>query len=124
MTVISSFKGMREDILCVLPLSYLYLSADDKVKQDFGQHCQETQCYIWESQVQYEKPRQSVEPLIIAVYGLAEHSQFGALRDELIRYRTVVGLLDRKFSERLQLDAELTLAKAIQCAWQNETVTK
>lgn len=36
----------------------------------------------------------------------------------------VVGIQDRKLTERLQLDPELTLAKAIQRAWQNETVKK
>ena len=56
---------------------------------------------------------------ITSVHTLAENCQFGALRDELIRDRIVVGILDRKLSQRFQLDPNLDLAKAISCAQQN-----
>ena len=39
----------------------------------------------------------------------------GALHDKMIRDRLVVGLRDANLSEKLQLDSELTLEKAI---WQ------
>ena len=40
-----------------------------------------------------------------ALYGLAEHCKYGSLQSEMIRDRIVVGLHDRKLSERLQLEA-------------------
>ena len=55
---------------------------------------------------------------------MAEHCQFGDINDELIRDRLVVGLRDTRLAERLQLDPELTLAKAVNQARQSEAVKK
>ena len=49
--------------------------------------------------------------LIIPQYGLVEHCKYENLRTEMIKNRVVVGLRDRKLSERLQLEADLTLEK-------------
>ena len=54
-----------------------------------------------------------VNNFITDLYCLCEHCDFGTLKEELIRDRIVVGLRDRKLSEKLQLDAQLTLEKAI-----------
>ena len=43
---------------------------------------------------------------------LAKHCEFSALKDQLIRDRIVVGLRNKKLSEKLQLDPNLTLEKA------------
>ena len=51
-----------------------------------------------------------------------QSTEFKTLQDEMIRDRIVVGLRDAKVSEKLQLDAALTLEKAITVARQNETV--
>ena len=55
---------------------------------------------------------------------LADHCQFGTLREELIRDRIVVGIQDAKLSESLQLDPELTLAKAMTKVRQSAAVKK
>ena len=55
-------------------------------------------------------------------YSLAENCEYGAMKDEMIRDRLVVGLLDCALSERLQLDPELTLEKAKRAARQKEAV--
>ena len=65
---------------------------------------------------------ESAASFISDVYALAEHCGYGDLRDELIRDRLVVGIRDRRLSERLQLDADLTLDKAVTIIWQLETV--
>ena len=44
---------------------------------------------------------------------LAEHCEYGALHDEMIRDRIVVGIVDSSLSLKLQLDSNLTLKKAI-----------
>ena len=49
---------------------------------------------------------------------------FGDLRDELIRDRIVLGIRDKNLSERLQLDSELTLSKAINAVRPKEVVKK
>jgi hypothetical protein len=42
---------------------------------------------------------ESVDTFITALYGLAEHCKYGALREEMIRDRIVVGLRDSKLAE-------------------------
>ena len=63
-----------------------------------------------------------VDHFITALYGLAEHCKYGTLREEMIRDRIVVGLRDDKLSEKLQMDASLTLVKAVNQARQSEAV--
>ena len=67
---------------------------------------------------------ESVGNFITDLYCLCDHCDFGTLKEELIKDRIVVGLRDRKLSEKLQLDTQLTLEKAISLAWQSETVKK
>ena len=53
-----------------------------------------------------------MEQFITSLYSLAEHCEYGEMKDETIRDHIVVGIRDRPISEQLQLDAELTLEKA------------
>nr|XP_058955629.1 uncharacterized protein LOC131782908 [Pocillopora verrucosa] len=53
---------------------------------------------------------------------LTEHCNFGTLRDEMIRDRILIGFIDAKLSEKLQLDQELTQPKAIKQAQQRKAV--
>ena len=46
------------------------------------------------------------------------------MRDQLIRDLIVVGIRDDKLSEKMQLDPDLTLEKAISLARQSEAVKK
>ena len=68
--------------------------------------------------------QQSVESFITAAHTLAEHCEFGTLREQLIRDRIVVGIRDARLSESLQLDADLTLEKAITRVKQSAAVKK
>ena len=63
-----------------------------------------------------------MDSFITDLYGLARYCNFGALKEELIRDRIVVGLQNRELSEKRQLDANLTLEKATNLARQRETV--
>lgn len=60
-----------------------------------------------------QQPGESVDCFITALHSLAEHCNYGELKDELIRDRIVVGIQDMKVSERLQLQKDLTLNDAI-----------
>ena len=66
----------------------------------------------------------TVDTFITALHTLAEHCDYGTLKDEMIRDRIVVGLQDSKLSEKLQLGLELSLAKAINHSRQSEAVKK
>lgn len=67
---------------------------------------------------------ETVDIFVTALYALAEHCSYGVLHDELIRDRLVVGLMDNRLSERMQLDPDLTLGKAINMAPQSEEVKR
>ena len=60
---------------------------------------------------------------------MSEHCEFGLNRDEHIRDRIVVGIVDKELSRKLQLMAELTLAQTIPtavnglCCSNHKTVT-
>ena len=63
-----------------------------------------------------------VDDFIMDLYRLAEHCEYGTLRDEMIRDRIVVGLRNAALSEKLQMDADLDLDKAIKAARQSESI--
>ena len=65
---------------------------------------------------------ESVEQLITSLYTLVENCDYGDLKDQMIRDRIVVGIRDQAQSERLQMDAGLTLKKAKTLVRQRETV--
>jgi hypothetical protein len=78
--------------------------------------------------VKFNKRRQnegeSVDHFITALHTLSEHCGYGDMRDQLIRDLIVVGIRDDKLSEKMQLDPDLTLDKAISLARQSEAVKK
>ena len=71
-----------------------------------------------------QRQGETAEEFITSLYSLAADCQYGNLRDEMIRDRLVVGILDMSLSERLQMDADLTLEKAKQIVRQREAVQK
>lgn len=69
-----------------------------------------------------QRPGEKAETFIRTLYDLSEHCDFGEHRDENIRNRIVVGILDKELSRRLQLMSDLTLAQTIQTVRQCEEV--
>ena len=63
-----------------------------------------------------------VDVFITALYTLAEHCGYGDLHDEMLRDRIVVELRDTTLPEKLQLDSELTLEKAVTVVRQAEAI--
>ena len=69
-----------------------------------------------------QQPGESADHFIAALYALAVDCNYGDLREELIRDRIVVGVRDAKLSERLQMDAALSIEKAKKVIRQAELV--
>ena len=65
---------------------------------------------------------ESAEQYLLVLHALARNCDYGQLRDELIRDRIVIGILDKALSKRLQLDPGLTLEKAARMVRQSESV--
>lgn len=78
----------------------------------------ERACFHRRSQLHGE----SVEAFVRELYKLAEHCDFGATKDEQIRDRIVIGIADGEVSQKLQLEPDLTLEKAISIARQSELI--
>lgn len=71
-----------------------------------------------------QQPTETVDSFITALYAPSENCEYGALHDKLLRDRLVVGLENSSLSERMQLDKDLTLTKAIAMARQSEEIKR
>ncbi|XP_014676649.1 PREDICTED: uncharacterized protein K02A2.6-like [Priapulus caudatus] len=63
-----------------------------------------------------------IDSFITALHTLAEHCEYGTLKEELIRDRIVVGIRDKHLSERMQVNKNLTLKLATDLARQSAQV--
>lgn len=116
-----------EDVLTSLHLSEAELNDYGVVKSKFELHFIPRVNIIFERakfNMRKQEPDETVEAFITALHSLADSCDYGLLREELIRDRIVVGLQDRKLSEKLQLDAKLTLQSATATARSFETVKR
>lgn len=90
-----------------------------------------TEFFIGKRNVIYERAKfnlrnqlegESIETFATDLCKLGEHCNYGILLDEFIRDRIVIGIRDQQLSEALQLDADLTLEKALNKCRQREAV--
>ncbi|XP_046391596.1 uncharacterized protein K02A2.6-like [Ischnura elegans] len=114
-----------DDIL----LSFNLAAAEEKtykvVFEKFNEH------FVPKVNIIYERARfnkrlqgesETVEEFVRDLHILAKNCRYGALKEELVRDRLVVGLRNAKLSEALQLDPDLTLERAVTKARQAEEV--
>ena len=126
-TLIYTMGDQADDILNSFKLSASALKRYDAVKTKFDNHFVVRRNVIFERAKfnrRSQEEGETVDNFITALHALAEYCEFGTLQDELIGDRIVVGLRDAKLSEKLQLDPELTLTKAIHQARRSESVKK
>ena len=71
-----------------------------------------------------QEVEESAEEFITSLYCLAENCAYGALKEEMIRDRIVVGVRDAKLSEKMQLETALTLAMAVKMVRECESIKK
>ena len=121
-TLIYSMGDEADDILSSFTMSDDDREKYDAVKAKFEEHFIIKRNERAKFNLCVQKEGESADNFITDLYTLAEHCQFGALYDKLIRDRIVVGLRDKALSEKLQLESSLTLEKAINQARQKELI--
>ena len=121
-TFLYSMGDEADDILRSFNLTEAQQAEYAVVKERFNSHFVRKRNVIFERAKFNMRKQESVNAFVTDLYALAEHCSYGALHDEMIRDRLVVGLRSAKLSEKLQLDAELTLEKAITLVRQSEEV--
>ncbi|GBL82434.1 Uncharacterized protein K02A2.6 [Araneus ventricosus] len=114
-----------EDIFSSFGLSETEQDDFDIVLKKFNDHFVVKKNTIFE-RAQFNKRVQldgeSVNAFITALYTLSERCEYGVLHDELIRDRIVADIRDKNLSEKLKLDADLTLTKVIERVRLSEVV--
>ena len=116
-----------EDIMSTFDLSEANKKKFDQVKAKFENHFIKRRNMIFERakfNTRKQEAGESVDAFIMDLYCLAKHCSYALLHDEMIRDRIVVGLLDSRLSEKLQLNPELTLEQAVNTTRQSELVKK
>ena len=124
-TFIYSMGEDADDIFSTLPLTAEERKVYNTVISKFESHFIIKRNVIFERAKFNQRIQQENKPVdafITDLHTLAQHCSYGALHDEMIRDRIVVGLRDKALSEKLQLESDLTLEKAVNQARQKELV--
>ncbi|KAM7293575.1 uncharacterized protein ISCGN_026705 [Ixodes scapularis] len=124
-TLLCAMGREAEDVLASLKLSDEQKLDYDCVKNAFEKHFIPRRNIIYERATfnrRKQESHETVESIVTDLFKLAERCQYGAFKNELIRDRLVVGLLDTALSEKLQLDSALTLETAVAAARNSEAV--
>ena len=118
-TLIYSMGDQADDIFLSYELSAEQAKDYNTMRKKFEDHFVVKKNTIFERvkfNLRGQCEGESVGNFITDLYCLCDHCNFGTLKEELIKDRIVVGLHDRKLSEKLQLDTQLTLEKVISLA--------
>ncbi|XP_042072880.1 uncharacterized protein K02A2.6-like [Haplochromis burtoni] len=126
-TLIYCMGDEADDVLRGLKLSDVDQRDYAKVRDSFHNFFIVRKNVVYERarfNMRKQEPNETVDAFVTALHALAEHCNYGPLHDELIRDRIVVGLADTRLSERMQMEKDLDLDKAINMARQSEEIKK
>jgi hypothetical protein len=126
-TLLYCMGEASEDILSTFDLSEANKKKIKIVTDKFKDYFIKRKNFVYERAKfnrRIQEEGESVDSFITTLYSLAENCNYGALREELIRDRIVIGIRDLNLSEKLQCMEDLTLQKAITSCRQQEAVKK
>ena len=122
-----SMGDTADDLLLSFDMSEADRKKYKPIKHKFDSHFVIKKNVIYERaklNMRSQKEGEPVDSFITDLHAHAEFCNFENLREELIRDRLAVGILDKQLSAKLQVDVDLTLEKAIIQTRQKETVRK
>ncbi|UYV75118.1 K02A2.6-like [Cordylochernes scorpioides] len=114
-----------EDALISFNLTEIEINNYETVVKKFEEHFIGKQNVIFERAQfnrRYQQDGEAVKEYIRVLHKMAENCNCGSQKEEMIRDRIVVGVKNLQLSEKLQLEPNLTLERAIQAACQTECV--
>ncbi|UYV84695.1 hypothetical protein LAZ67_X003121 [Cordylochernes scorpioides] len=114
-----------EDALISFNLTDIEINNYEIVVKKFEEHFIGKRNVIFERAQfnrRYQQDGEAVEEYIRVLHKMADTCNYGSLKEEMIRDRIVVGVENLQLSEKLQLEPNLTLERAIQAACQTECV--
>ncbi|KAF7645597.1 hypothetical protein LDENG_00201450 [Lucifuga dentata] len=120
-TLVYCMGDEADDILRGLNLTDAQRDVYTTVKESFNRFFVQKKNVIYEQaqfNLRVQQANYTVDSFITTLYALAENCNYGQLHDELLRD----SLWDTTLSERMQLDRELTLEKALNMARQSEII--
>ena len=124
-TLLYTMGEEADDILTSTNITQEHRKIYDRVVAKFDAFFQVRKNVIFE-RARFNRRSQnndeSVEQFITNLYQLAENCAYGEMKEEMIRDRIVVGIRDTGLSQRLRLDATLTLETAKKMVRQREAV--
>ena len=108
------------------------LSADDAkkysvVRERFQKHFVVRRNVIYERACFHQRAQgdgESIETFLTDLYAMIDNCEYGALRDEILRDRIVIGICDKGLSQKLQLNDKLTLESALVQVRSKEMINK
>ena len=126
-TLVYSMGDEADDILQSLSLNDEDSATFNSVKAKFDAYFIGSRNVIYERSKFNQRKQMTGEPVdsfITSLHKIVEHCDYGALKDDMIRDKIVVGLCDEQLSEKLQLYPNYTLKRAVDQARQKEAVRK
>ena len=126
-TLIYCLGPQAEDVLSTFGLTPQQLVTYDAVRDRFERYFCVRKNVIFERARFNKRVQQQGEPVedfIMDLYRLVENCEYGVMSDDLLRDKIVVGILDNELSEKLQLDDQLTLEKALSQVRSKELIAK
>ena len=126
-TLLYTMGQQADDILKSIQITDDELKVFKTVKEKFETHFIVRRNTIFERAKFNRRSQEENEPVddfITDLYTLAEHCEYNALKQEMIRDRIVVGIRDLKLSATLQSDKHLTLETAVEKVRQKSSIKK
>lgn len=123
--LIYSMGQKADDILQSFRLTAEQEKKYQTVKEKFDGYFIQRRNPIFESAKFNMRKQGETEPVdnfITDLYTLAKQCEYNDLHDEMIRDRIVIGIRDNRLSEKMQMESDLTLEKAVSLARQSESV--